>query len=85
MTTEELIAIKEYLLENLHKGFIILSNTPFASLILFVSMPNRGLRFYIDYRKLNSIIKKDQYPLPLIDETFARITKAKIFTKLDIR
>ena len=59
MTTEELIAIKEYLLENLYKGFIILSNTPFASPILFVSKLNRGLHFYIDYRKLNSITKKD--------------------------
>ena len=59
MTIEELIAIKEYLLENLYKGFIIPSNTPFASSILFVSKLNRGLRFYIDYRKLNSIIKKD--------------------------
>ena len=49
MTIEELIVIKEYLLENLHKGFIILNNTPFASLVLFVSKPNGGLRFYIDY------------------------------------
>ena len=59
MTTEELIATKEYLLENLYKGFIILSNTPFTSLILFVSKLNRGLYFYINYRKLNSIMKKD--------------------------
>ena len=49
MTIEELTAVKEYLLENLYKGFIILSNTPFASFILFVSKLNRGLRFYIDY------------------------------------
>ena len=59
MTTEELAAIKEYLLENLHKGFIVPSNTPFASPVFFVSKPNRGLRFYIDYWKLNSIMKKD--------------------------
>ena len=85
MTTEELIAVKEYLLENLYKGFIVLSNTPFASPILFVSKPNRGLCFYIDYRKLNNITKKDQYLLLLIDETLAYIINTKIFTKLDIR
>ena len=39
----------------------------------------------MDYRKLNCIIKKDKYPLPLIDETFNRIIKTKVFTKLDIR
>ncbi len=85
MTIEELAAVKEYLLENLYKGFIVPSSAPFASPILFVFKPNGGLRFYIDYQKLNSITKKDQHPLPLIDETLARIANAKIFTKLDIR
>ena len=47
--------------------------------------PSGGLRFYIDFRKLNAITRKDRYPLPLIDETLARISRAKIFTKLDIR
>jgi hypothetical protein len=85
MTTEELLAVKEYLLENLHKGFIVLSSSPFASPVLFVAKPNGSLRFCVDYRKLNSLTKKDQHPLPLIDETLARIANAKIFTKLDIR
>ena len=42
-------------------------------------------RFCIDFRKLNAITRKDRYPLPLIDETLARFSRAKIFTKLDIR
>ena len=53
--------------------------------MLFVKKPSGGLRFYIDYRKLNALTRKDRYPLPLIDETLARISSAKIFTKLDIR
>jgi transposase InsO family protein len=84
-TTEELLAIKEYLLENLDKGFIVPSLAPFASPILFVKKPDGSLRFCVDYRKLNQLTKKDQHPLPLIDETLARISQAKIFTKLDIR
>ena len=67
------------------KGFIVPSNSPFASPVLFVAKPNGSLRFCIDFRKLNSITKKDQHPLPLIDETLARLSKAKLFTKLDIR
>jgi len=39
----------------------------------------------VDYRKLNAITRKDRYPLPLIEETLARIAKAKYFTKIDIR
>jgi transposase InsO family protein len=84
-TTEELLAIKQYLVDNLNKGFIAPSLAPFASPILFVKKPDGSLRFCVDYRKLNQITKKDQHPLPLIDETLARISKAKIFTKLDIR
>jgi hypothetical protein len=85
ITTEKLLAIKEYLLENLHKGFIVPSSSPFASPVLFVAKPNSSLRFCVNYRKLNSLTKKDQHLLPLINETLAQIVNAKIFTKLDIR
>jgi hypothetical protein len=84
-SVDELLATKKYLEENLHKGFIETSQAPFASPILFVKKANGGLRFCIDYRKLNAITRKDRYPLPLIDETLARLGKARIFTKLDIR
>jgi hypothetical protein len=85
MTTEELEATKKYLIDNLHKGFIAPSQAPHATPVLFVKKPNGSLRFCIDFRKLNQITRKDQYPIPLIDETLARLGQAKIFTKLDIR
>jgi transposase InsO family protein len=84
-SVEELLAVKKYLNENLKKGFIVDSQTPFASPTLFVKKPNGSLRFCIDFRKLNALTRKDRYPLPLIDETFARLSRAKKFTKLDIR
>jgi transposase InsO family protein len=73
------------LVENLDKGFIDSSKAPFAAPVLFVKKANGSLRFCIDYRKLNNLTRKDRYPLPLIDETLARLAKAKIYTKLDIR
>ena len=85
MTAIELETLKKFLLENLHKGFLESSQAPYAAPILFVKKPNGGLQLCIDFRKLNAITRKDRYPLPLIDETLARITKAKIFTKLDVR
>ena len=39
----------------------------------------------MDYRKLNCIIKKEKYLLPLIDENFHRIIKIKVFIKLNIQ
>ena len=84
-SAEELRACKKYLIENLNKGFISPSQAPFAAPILFARKANGGLRFCVDYRKLNALTRKDRYPLPLLDETLARIGKARIFTKLDIR
>jgi hypothetical protein len=85
ITLKELEATQEYILKNLNKGFIIPSNTPFASPILIASKPDRELRFCVDYQKLNTLTKKDRYPLPLIEEVFEQLSKAKIFTKLDIQ
>ncbi|KAL1957433.1 hypothetical protein VTO42DRAFT_6001 [Malbranchea cinnamomea] len=82
---EELEATKRYLVENLEKDFIALSQAPYAAPVLFVAKPNGSLRFCIDFRRLNAITKKDCYPLPLIDETLQRVSQAKIFTKIDIR
>jgi transposase InsO family protein len=82
---EELEAARKYIIENLDKGFIAPNQAPFASPILMAKMPSGKLRFCVDYRKLNAITKKDRYPLPLIDELMERLSRAKIFTKLDIR
>jgi hypothetical protein len=84
-SVEELTVIWDYLYDNLRKGFIVKSKAPFASLVLFVCKSDGSLRFCVDYCKLNALTKKNQYPLPLIDETLVRLSKAKIFTKLDIR
>ncbi|KFY69635.1 hypothetical protein V496_00074 [Pseudogymnoascus sp. VKM F-4515 (FW-2607)] len=83
--TEELRATKQYLIENLEKGFIENSNSPFASPILFVKKADSKLRFYIDYRKLNGLTCNDPYPILRIDELLRQVSKARIFTKLDIR
>jgi len=52
---DKLKAIKQYLIDNLDKGFIKPSQAPFASPILFIKKANRGLHFYINYWKLNAI------------------------------
>jgi hypothetical protein len=40
--------------------------------------------FLINYRALNTITKKDRYPLLLIYKTLQWISKAKWFTKFDV-
>ena len=71
--------------ENLAKGFIRPSSSPAGSPILFVKKKDGSLRLCVDYRDLNEKTIKNRYPLPLIQETLMQLSKAKYFTKLDIR
>ena len=52
--------------------------------MLFIPKKNNVLKIYINYYKLNTITKKDKYPLPLIKEILNHISKARIYTKIDI-
>ena len=58
--------LKEFLEENLDKGFIRESKSPVGVPILFVLKKDGSLKLYVDYRGLNSIIVKNRYPLLLI-------------------
>jgi len=69
MSRDELLILRKTLIDLLDKGFIRVSNSLITALVLFIKKPKRGLRFYIDYRGLNRVIKKDRYSLPLIYET----------------
>ena len=51
---------------------------------MFIKKLRRSIYLYIDYRKLNTIIKKDRYLILLIKETIVRIIGYKIITKLNI-
>ncbi len=84
MSGYKLQKVKDYLIEHLNKGFISSSSAPYASLILFAEKKDGSLRFCVDYRKLNALTKRDRYPLPLIDETLARIQGSKYLTRLNI-
>ena len=84
MSRDELIELDRYLKENLSKGFIRASTSLATSPVLFVKKPREELRFYIDYRGLNTITIKNRYLLLLISKTLDRLSKAKIYTKLDI-
>jgi len=76
--------MKNYLTEHLNKDFISSSSASYASLILFIEKKDDSLRFCINYRKLNALIKRNRYLLSLIDETLARIQDSKYLTQLII-
>jgi len=76
--------IKNYLIKHLNKDFISSSSASYASLILFIEKKDDSLRFCVDYRKLNALIKRNRYSLSLIDKTFTHIQESKYLTQLNI-
>jgi len=79
-----LTKVKEYLSKNLSKGFITSSKAPYSPLILFALKLNRDLRFYIDYRKLNTLTKRNRYLLLLINKVIDKIRGYSYLIRLDI-
>jgi hypothetical protein len=85
LSPRELGALKEFLEENLAKGFIRESKSPAGAPILFTPKKDGGLRLCVDYRGLNAITIKNRYPLPLISEIMDRVSGANYFSKIDLK
>ncbi len=84
MFNHKLQKIKKYLINHLNKEFIFFSFASYISLILFAEKKDDSLRFCVDYRKLNALIKQDRYSLSLIDEILTWIQESKYLTRLNI-
>ena len=71
----------QYLLEN---DFTEPSKSNWSSPCLLVPKPDGTYRFCTDYRKVNSVIKSDSFPIPRVDDCIDRIGNAKYVTKFDL-
>jgi hypothetical protein len=81
---QECEVILKYIKEQLGKGFIQTSSSLIAAPVLVVRKPSSGLYVCIDYHALNEITIKNHYLILLITNTLAKLSQAKIFTKLDV-
>ena len=68
----------------LQEGVISPSESPWSSPVVMVRKKDGTHRFCVDYRKLNSVTKRDQFPLPHIDDLLDQLGKAKYFSTLDL-
>jgi len=85
MPPNELAELKTQLKELLDKGFIRPSSSEWGRLELFMKEKDQSLRMCVDYRPLNAVTIKNKYPLPWIDILFDQLSKAKVFSKIDLR
>ena len=77
--------MREFVKEQLRKGYIKLSKLPQTAPVFFVGKKDRKKRMVQDYQYLNEQIVKNNYPLPLISDVLENIGTKKMFTKMDLR
>ncbi|KRH92925.1 LTR retrotransposon, partial [Pseudoloma neurophilia] len=59
------------------------SNSPWRSRIVPIPKKDGSVRLCLDFRPLNRVTVKDQYPIPRIDDIIEALAKAKYFSTLD--
>ena len=76
--------VREHLKLMLDTGAIQPSNSPWCNAVVLVRKKDGSLRFCIDFRRLNSLTKKDSHPLPRICETLDSLVGAAYFSTFDL-
>src|SRR4051812_4096553 len=85
MSTDELKELKKQLKEQLAKGFIRESSSPWGAPVLFFMKNDSTQHLVMDYRSLNEVTIKNKYPLPRINDLFDQLEGACVFSKIDLR
>ncbi|GJW80892.1 putative reverse transcriptase domain-containing protein [Tanacetum coccineum] len=67
------------------KGFIRPSSSTKGSPVLFVKKKDGSFWMCIDYRELNKLTVKNQYPLLRIDDLFDQLQGSRVYSKIDLR
>jgi len=77
--------IDENVQDMLKAGVIEPSCSPWTSNLVVVAKKDGSFRFCVDYRKLNSVTRRDAYPLPRIDECLDALSGSRYFSAFDWR
>ena len=85
LSREEREEVREFVKEQLRKGYIRPLKSPQMVPVFFVGKKDGKKRMVQDYRYLNEWTVKNNYPLPLISDVLENIGMKKVFTKMDLR
>lgn len=61
------------------------SKSPFGTLVLFQEKEDGSLKLCVDYQGLNKARIKNKYPIPLIADLSDKLSRARVFPKLDLK
>ena len=76
--------VRKLLDEMIQQKIVEPASGPWSSPIVLVSKKDGSPRFCVDYRRINSLTRKDAHPLPRIDDTLDALSGAKWFSTIDL-
>jgi hypothetical protein len=86
MSKKEQEAEDKFLDENLAKGYIIPSDSPYGfSTFMVPKKDSNEMRYIINYRPLNAVTRKDVTPLPNLAQCIEDLQGMELFSKFDVR
>ena len=76
----------KFINENLEKGYIIPSDSPYGfSTFMVPKKDSKEKRYIIDYHPLNAVTRKDITPLPNLKQCIENLQGMELFSKFNIR
>lgn len=85
LSVREKIVVQQMVDDLLKDGIIQHSDSPYASPIVLTKKKSGEDRMCIDYRGLNKLTIRDNYPLPLIEDCLEYLDGKQWFTVLDLK
>ena len=84
LNPEELESLRVQIDKWLKADVIEPSNSPWASALVAVPKKGgRGIRWAVDFRRLNDVSRKDSYPIPCIPTIMGKLKGMKVYSSLD--
>ena len=77
--------VQAQLQEMANEGIIQPSNSPWCAPAVYVPKNNGEIRICVDFVQLNTVTKKDSYPVPRADGPQQKLANKRIFSKIDLR
>ena len=86
MSKREQEAKDKFLDENLAKGYIVPSESPYGFFTFMVPKKDSDeMQYIIDYRPLNTVTRRDVTPLPNLAQCIEDLQGMEVFSKFNIR
>ncbi len=76
---------EDHLRKLLKNGTVVPSTSEWASPVVLVRKKDGGLRWCVDYRKINDVTRKDAFPLPRVEDCLDTLSGASLFSTLDLQ